>query len=105
MKESRLAFTKYVAGEPLERTDILHLKNGLPFWIQTIDKSITSRTISDLEFRMWHTLLSVSRVFTSKPVLDTSSITTPSNNNNQLITDYEIKGAASELKVSSFWWT
>lgn len=104
-KNSRLALTRYVTGYPLSSVELLTLVDGIPSWILDIDPTLNSRRLSDAEFRMWHTLLSVSRAFTAKPVLDISSIVDPSKNQSQLITDFELQMVYKELNMSRYWWS
>jgi len=95
-KLTRLAFTRYLSGNPLSNIDGLTLDSrGLPSWL-------SDKIPSDIDHhcaRMWLTLLSIGRSFNTAPVLDTSSITAPLSYNSEYFSNWEIKWAAKELGI------
>lgn len=102
MKESRLAFTKYLTGHPLDSSEVINLSlNGLPSWLR---HQLPKRDLTNGEVRMWLTLLNMSRAITLPPKLDVESIITPSKHRMNEIHSKEVERALRTLLIRKWEW-
>jgi hypothetical protein len=94
VKDSRVSVMRYLSGNPLKVGDLAVLnKNGWPIWLSAFEQYTTRPE----HLRVLMTLLMSLRSIKLSPVLDTSTIVTPSKSEN--LSDSEITTALRLLGV------
>jgi len=95
VKLTRLAVTRYLCGEPLSVLEGVELKDGFPLWISRFKPALLDKD----ELRVLMTLLVSLRSLQFKPVLDTSTITSPCLGTDS-ISEKELNAACYALRIS-----